>query len=196
MNVRFFISPVFFLFFSVTNCTNYDPKCEDPIQDGAIHELASGCRARAPQESHIRIEGISITNSSQSLTLWAKAQDSSGANGIRFHIDHEKIEYTNLDDAPATNTFDTFHEGLVDQQLLCFELHYDEGPPIHVLAWKGRFCNTRSLLNSNSVFDENSLTGDDIETQNKYLYRIDGVNLKGKIRTRRRRDSTIHTHPH
>ncbi len=182
------LSLVFFLFFSVIHCANDNPRastpCEAPIQDGAIHELASSCRAL--QEAHIRIDGISITKSSQSLSLWAKAKDSSGANGIRFYIDHEKIEYTNLDDMPATNTFDALHGGL-DQQLLCFELHYDEGPPIHVISWKGSFCDTRSLFHF--VFNTNSMTGDDIKAQNKYLYRIDGANLTGKIRTGRRQVS-------
>ena len=172
----------FFLFFSAVNCASNDPieniTCEDPIQDGAIHELASGCRAQ--QEAHIRIDEISVTNSSQSLTLWAKARDMSGDNGIRFHIDHESIEYTNLDYSPAANTFNVLHRGL-DQQTLCFELHYDEGPPIHVISWKGSHCDTRSLFNF--VFNTTNLTGDDINTQNKYLYRIDGASLTGKIRT-------------
>ena len=160
----------------VFNCSSSDDdeaECTaTPVSDGRINEFNGDCRVSA-EEEHIRLTGVTVPTGG-TITLWAKAADTTGNNGIRLAIDGTNITYTNLDDTPATNTFMEPHMGLTNTTL-CFDLHYEEDP-IHALSWKGSNCDgegdeDEALFNSE---DGGMPTGDDVESQNRYLYQISG----------------------
>ncbi len=157
--------------------------CPAPLNDAQTHQLDASCRA-ADEEEHIRIEGLQLQDG-QKLTLWAKTDNREEKKGIRLEVNNEDIIYTNLDDEPEQNTFRFAHDGPT-AGLLCFDLHYEEGPPLHALAWQGEECNNPKEGNAGTtIFNKEDMTGNDVDSQNQYLYKIEEAASIGLIRTAR-----------
>jgi len=175
---------ILFSIFTLNYCAGNDPVedtviCTAPITDGKIYEFAASCRVSI-EEEHIRLEGVTVA-SGQSISIWAKATDTSGNNGIKIVIDATNITYTNLDDTPGTNTFAASHGGL-SGTTLCFDLHYAE-TPLHTLAWKGAECDSNKVGAGNegtTIWNKeptDAVTGSDIEANTKYLIQVTNATL-------------------
>ena len=157
------------------NCTSR------PATDGRIYEFDSVCRVSA-EEEHIRLEGVTV-GSGQTVTVWARAADTSGNSGIRLEVDDTKITYANPDD--TSNTFEADHGGLFDTTL-CFDLHYEE-TPLHALAWKGSECDSSKEGSPGTVIfnrePSDGVTGNETVSSTKYLYQINRA-FVAKIETK------------
>ena len=164
-----------------TACSNdgsSGSSCGAPNGDGDIHEFLGSCRV-GDEEEHIRLGALSITGAGQKVSVWAKAASADGSDGIRIAIDETNIVYTNID---ASDAFTEAHSGITDK-LLCFDLHYEESP-VHALAWKGNECNNAKKGNAGTtIFNKNAGTGNDVDSQNLYLYKIEGGASASLIRT-------------